>query len=55
VEAIAFSKQEDVYPIGLLYQNEDVPKYDEICAVGIHTTPGDKIRALNQQLDRFAI
>ena len=55
VEAIAFSKQEDVYPIGLLYQNEDVPRYDEICAVGIPATSGDKIRALNQQLDCFAI
>jgi 2-oxoglutarate ferredoxin oxidoreductase subunit beta len=55
VQAMAVANQTDVLPIGLLYQNEDMPIYNDYSSVGIHATPEDKMNALNYQLDRFAI
>ena len=52
---MAVANQTDVLPIGLLYQNEDMPIYNDYSSVGIHATPEDKMNALNYQLDRFAI
>ncbi|MBC8523093.1 2-oxoglutarate oxidoreductase [PVC group bacterium] len=55
VKAMEVANQTEVLPIGLLYQNESFPRYNEISSVGIHATPEEKIAGLNHQLDRFAI
>lgn len=54
-EAIEIASREDVIPIGLLFRDPDRPSYEEESAQGVGTTVDQKIDALQQELDRFAI
>jgi 2-oxoglutarate/2-oxoacid ferredoxin oxidoreductase subunit beta len=45
----------DVFPIGILYQNAENPRYEEFTALGRGMTNEEKIAAFEEQLDRFAI
>ncbi len=47
--------REDVIPIGVLYRNDDLPCYDEYMAEGLGMTAEEKLRAIEQEFDRFAI
>lgn len=49
------AQRDDVIPIGLLYRNEDCPRYDEFTQRGLGMTIEAKLQALEQEFDRFAI
>jgi 2-oxoglutarate/2-oxoacid ferredoxin oxidoreductase subunit beta len=53
--ALAVSAQTDPIPLGLLFQDESCPRYDEYHAQGLEFTDEDRLNALNKELDRFAI
>jgi hypothetical protein len=44
-----------IIPVGLLYQNKDIPCYSDLSAVGHDATDEQKITATNNALDTFAI
>jgi 2-oxoglutarate ferredoxin oxidoreductase subunit beta len=54
-EARTIADREDVYPIGLFYRNENAARYDLATAQGIGKTQYEKLSAVNQALDRFAV
>ncbi len=45
----------DVIPVGILYQNEDVPCYEDIRAPDKEYTPADIGAALDAELDKFTV
>jgi 2-oxoglutarate ferredoxin oxidoreductase subunit beta len=45
----------DGVPIGLIYRNEAVDRYDRYSVEGLATPRKEKIRALREELDRFRI
>ncbi len=47
--------REDVLPIGLLFHDPDRPTYEEFSTLGLDMTTEEKVRALDAELDRFAI
>jgi 2-oxoglutarate ferredoxin oxidoreductase subunit beta len=47
--------REDVVPIGLLYRNENAPRYDELSARGLGTPRKDKIAAVRDELDLYKV
>ena len=47
--------REDVLPIGLLFSDPQCPIYEDFTTQGLDMTTEQKIEALNQELDRFAI
>ncbi len=47
--------REDVLPIGLLFTDPDRPIYEQITTQGLDMTTEQKLEALNEELDRFAI
>lgn len=49
------SQGEEVLPIGLFYRNPKALRYDHDSALGLSTSPGDKIKGLDKALDRFMI
>lgn len=49
------AERTDVLPIGLLFQDQSLPRYEQISAVGVGTSIDDKLSALDKELDRFAI
>ncbi len=55
VEATAIAHREDVLPIGLFFWDPSRPCYDDFTQQGMDMTPEDKIRALNEEMDRFAV
>jgi 2-oxoglutarate ferredoxin oxidoreductase subunit beta len=55
VEAQALARREDVYPVGLFYRNERAPRYDEITARGLGKSQADKVAAVQQAIERFAV
>jgi 2-oxoglutarate ferredoxin oxidoreductase subunit beta len=42
-------------PLGILYHNPDVPRYDLISQVGMDMTVDQRMAGLNEALDHFAI
>jgi hypothetical protein len=47
--------RDDVLPIGLLYHDPDRPIYEDYSTQGMTMTAQEKVQALNDELDRFAI
>ena len=54
-EARLLADRTDVYPIGLFYKNDHVPRYDEATSQGLGKTQTDKMAAIDRALDRFVI
>ncbi|MBI5853629.1 MAG: 2-oxoglutarate oxidoreductase [Planctomycetes bacterium] len=52
--SIASSAHERV-PIGVLFQDESRPRYEDFTTVGLGMTPEQKLAALERELDRFAV
>ena len=52
---MTIARRDDVVPIGLLYQNEDLPCYDEHTRRGIGMTTEQKLKAIDKAIDKFAI
>jgi 2-oxoglutarate ferredoxin oxidoreductase subunit beta len=50
-----FADREDVYPVGLLYRNENAARYDLATVRGMEMTQPAKLAAVNSALDKFAI
>lgn len=46
---------EDKYPIGLLYQNKDAERYDEMTIEGLGMSAKDKVAAAQTAIDRFLV
>jgi 2-oxoglutarate ferredoxin oxidoreductase subunit beta len=42
-------------PVGLLFQDADRPRYEQVTTQGLDMTAEEKVRCLNAELDRFAI
>ena len=47
--------REDVVPVGLLYRDPDADCYDEFTMRGMAMAAPDKLRAAQEELDRFLI
>ena len=54
-EARTLSEREDVYPIGLFYQNENAARYDRATQRGIHVPASQKLEAIEKNLQKFVI
>jgi 2-oxoglutarate ferredoxin oxidoreductase subunit beta len=54
-EARALEERTDVYPIGLFYRNAGASRYDEISARGLGKSAAQKLQAIEQTIERFAI
>jgi 2-oxoglutarate ferredoxin oxidoreductase subunit beta len=54
-EARELADKEDAVPIGLLYRDLDADRYDQFTAEGLATSRGEKVAALEAQLDRYQI
>jgi 2-oxoglutarate ferredoxin oxidoreductase subunit beta len=53
--ARSIADREDVFPIGLLFQDARRPRYDQLTTAGLGMTAEEKVEALDAELDRFAI
>jgi 2-oxoglutarate ferredoxin oxidoreductase subunit beta len=53
--ARALASREDAYPVGLLYRNENAPRYDLQTAAGLGKSQAEKIGATNKWLAKFEI
>lgn len=53
--ARALASREDVYPVGLLYRNENAARYDFQTSRGIGTSQADKLAATEKWLNRFEV
>ncbi|MHC4776933.1 MAG: thiamine pyrophosphate-dependent enzyme, partial [Planctomycetota bacterium] len=49
------ASRDDVLPIGLLFCDPERPIYEEYSTLGMDMTAEQKVTALNEELDRFAI
>ena len=47
--------REDVIPMGLLFQDETRPIYEDFTTVGLDMSNEEKLRRFDQELDRFAL
>ncbi len=45
----------DTVPIGMFYYDPTRPKYDEYTAQGLDVNADEKVRAINEELERFAM
>ncbi|MCK4871222.1 MAG: 2-oxoacid:ferredoxin oxidoreductase subunit beta [Phycisphaerales bacterium] len=54
-EAVALAGREDLLPIGIFFQNESRPRYEQVTTIGMEMTTEERIAGLNRELDRFAI
>jgi 2-oxoglutarate ferredoxin oxidoreductase subunit beta len=54
-EAFQLAARTDVYPVGLFYRNPDAVRYDLVTAHGMGKTPSEKLRAIEEAIERFAI
>ncbi len=54
-EARALAGHQDVLPIGVFYQNEDAPIYDDFAHLGMEMTNEEKAAAFNAELDSLAV
>jgi 2-oxoglutarate ferredoxin oxidoreductase subunit beta len=53
--AQALAQRTDKLYIGLFYHNPNAPCYEEFTYQGLDMSDDDKIRALNRELDKFAV
>ena len=53
--ARAIASREDVYPVGLLYRDENAARYDAQTSRGIGTSQADKLAATEKWLSRFEV
>jgi 2-oxoglutarate ferredoxin oxidoreductase subunit beta len=53
--ARALADEPHVLPLGILYQNHDVPRYDTMTTAGLDMSVDEKLAGLNEALDHFAI
>jgi 2-oxoglutarate ferredoxin oxidoreductase subunit beta len=53
--AQALARRDDVLPIGLFYQDESHPCYDDWSTRGLDMTPAEKLHAIEQELDACAV
>jgi hypothetical protein len=44
-----------VFPIGVLYRNENAERYDKIAARGIELGREERMSAIQREIDRFLI
>jgi len=49
------ARRRDVYPIGLFFQDDKRPIYDDFVNEGLGMSEDQKITAINAELDRFAL
>lgn len=49
------AEQADPVPIGVLFRDPDRPRYEEITTAGIGMSAEERLRALERELDRFAV
>ena len=54
-QAHKLARRDDVLPIGLFLRNDQSERYDEYTKRGVNMSNGEKLSALNRELDRFAI
>ncbi len=54
-EARELAGREDVYPVGLLYKNDEALRYDLVTAQGLGMAPADKLEAVERAIERFAL
>ena len=50
-----FAEMKDGIPIGLFYQDEHAPRYDEYGAFNIGLPVEDRVTAINKELDKYAV
>ncbi len=55
LHAMKLAKDEEQLPLGILFQDESVPVYEDFSSVGMNTSNEQKITALNNALDQFSI
>ncbi|HET8570100.1 MAG TPA: thiamine pyrophosphate-dependent enzyme [Candidatus Limnocylindria bacterium] len=53
--ARALAADQDTIPVGILYRDDDAPRYEELRGAGRLRTPADVRRGLETELDRFTI
>jgi 2-oxoglutarate ferredoxin oxidoreductase subunit beta len=53
--ARAIASRQDVWPLGILYRNENAERYDEASARGLGMSDEDKLAAMEAELARFEI
>ena len=53
--AKAIAVREDVYPVGLLYRDENAARYDLQTAVGMGKSQAEKMAATEKWLSRYEI
>ncbi len=53
--ALQLAQEEGVLPIGLFFQDESRPRYDDYIGRGLDMTIDEKLGALQAELDRFAV
>lgn len=49
------AQSEEAHPVGLIYRDPDAPRYSDLTTAGLGQPAADKVRALDAELDRFAI
>ncbi len=54
-QAREIAGMEDKLPIGLFYQNAEVPLYDEFGSYNLGFTPDQKTQALESEFDKYAV
>jgi 2-oxoglutarate ferredoxin oxidoreductase subunit beta len=54
-KAREYAELNDAYPIGLFYQNKEAQRYDEYGAHNLNMPVKQRLSALNEMLDRYAI
>jgi 2-oxoglutarate ferredoxin oxidoreductase subunit beta len=54
-KAREYAELHDAYPIGLFYQNKEAQRYDEYGAHNLNMPVKQRLTALNEMLDRYAI
>ncbi len=54
-EARMLAERNDAYPIGLFYRNTDALRYDHATSQGIGMSQSDKLAAVEEALERFAV
>lgn len=54
-KAREYAELHDAYPIGLFYQNKEAQRYDEYGAHNLNMPVKQRLSALNEMLDRYAI
>ncbi len=53
--AMKHAQRTDKIPIGVLFKDPSRPRYEEFTARGLDITPEEKLRAIEEEFDKFAI